>query len=67
MNEEKLQKLRKLIRPYLLRRKKEEVEASIPPLSETIIDVEMTNIQKKIYRALYEKNKNMLTQDFTGI
>ncbi len=61
MNEEKLQKLRKLIHPYLLRRKKEEVEDSIPPLSETIIDVEMTNIQKKIYRALYEKNKNMLT------
>ena len=27
---------------------------------ETIVDVEMTNIQKTIYRALYEKNKNML-------
>ena len=61
MDEEKLKKLRKLIHPYLLRRKKEEVEDSIPPLSETIIDVEMTNIQKKIYRCLYEKNKNMLT------
>jgi chromodomain-helicase-DNA-binding protein 7 len=44
----------------MLRRKKEEVEESIPPLAETIIDVEMTNIQKKIYRALYEKNKHML-------
>ena len=44
MNEEKLQKLQRLIRPYLLRRKKEEVEDSIPPLSETIIDVEMTNV-----------------------
>ena len=29
---------------------------------ETIIDVEMTNIQKTIYRALYEKNKNMLVK-----
>ena len=67
MNEDKLGKLQKLIRPYLLRRKKEEVEDSIPPLSETIIDVEMTNVQKKIYRALYEKNKNLLTQNFNGI
>ncbi len=51
----------------MLRRKKEEVEGTIPPLSETIIDVEMTNIQKKIYRALYEKNKHMLSQNFGGI
>jgi chromodomain-helicase-DNA-binding protein 7 len=37
----------------MLRRMKEDVEQSIPPLTETIIDVEMTNIQKTIYRALY--------------
>lgn len=46
----------------MLRRMKEDVEQSIPPLQETIIDVEMTNIQKTIYRALYEKNKNMLVK-----
>jgi len=67
MTEEKLEKLKKMIKPYMLRRKKEEVEGSIPPLSETIIDVEMTNIQKKIYRALYEKNKHMLSQNFSGV
>lgn len=39
---------------------KEDVEQSIPPLQETIIDVEMTNVQKTIYKALYEKNKDML-------
>lgn len=44
---------------------KEDVEASIPPLMETIIDVEMTLIQKKIYRALYERNKAML-KGFSG-
>ena len=38
------------------------MEQSIPPLQETIIDVEMTNIQKTIYKALYEKNKEMLVK-----
>lgn len=45
---------------------KEDVEQSIPPLQETIIDVEMTNIQKTIYRALYEKNKNMLIKGLSS-
>lgn len=45
---------------------KEDVEQSIPPLMETIIDVEMTNIQKTIYRALYEKNKNMLVKGLSS-
>ena len=31
-------------------------------MQETIIDVEMTNIQKTIYKALYEKNKDMLVK-----
>lgn len=41
---------------------KEDVESSIPPLQETIIDVEMTTIQKTIYRALYDKNKSVLAR-----
>lgn len=51
----------------MLRRMKEDVEQSIPPLVETIIDVEMTNIQKTIYRALYEKNKNLLVKGVSGV
>jgi len=43
---------------------KEDVEDSIPPLQETIIDIEMTMIQKTIYRAIYERNKNMLQKSF---
>ena len=46
-------KLNKLVKPYMLRRMKEDVEQSIPPLQQTIIDVEMTNVQKTIYKALY--------------
>jgi chromodomain-helicase-DNA-binding protein 7 len=50
----------------MLRRMKEDVEQSIPPLQETIIDVEMTNMQKTIYRALYEKNKSMLIKGLSS-
>eukprot|EP00357_Protocruzia_adherens_P015827 CAMPEP_0115012704 /NCGR_PEP_ID=MMETSP0216-20121206/24912_1 /TAXON_ID=223996 /ORGANISM="Protocruzia adherens, Strain Boccale" /LENGTH=2334 /DNA_ID=CAMNT_0002381845 /DNA_START=106 /DNA_END=7109 /DNA_ORIENTATION=+ len=47
---------------FLLRRKKEDVEQSIPPLQETIIDVELTTMQKQYYRAIYEKNVQFLTR-----
>ncbi len=43
------------LRPLLLRRVKEDVEKSIPPKEETIVYVEMTNLQKTFYRAVYEK------------
>lgn len=44
----------------MLRRMKEDVESSIPPLQETIIDIELTNIQKMVYKTVYEKNKGTL-------
>ncbi|KAM3144240.1 hypothetical protein pb186bvf_003702 [Paramecium bursaria] len=62
---EQVDKLNILLRPYILRRQKEDVEQDIPPLQETIIDIEMTTIQKTIYKALYEKNKSMLEQGFS--
>ena len=41
---EQVEKLHESLKPYLLRRMKEDVEASIPPLMETIVDIEMTTI-----------------------
>ena len=41
-----------MLKPYLLRRVKEDVEKLIPKLSEVIIDVEMTKKQKTIYKGL---------------
>lgn len=38
-NNEQVEKLGKVLKPYMLRRMKEDVEQSIPPLQETIIDV----------------------------
>lgn len=55
-------KLHEMIRPYILRRLKEDVEKSVPPKEETLIEVEMTVLQKQYYRALYEKNVGFLHQ-----
>ena len=63
---EQVENLNRVLKPYMLRRMKEDVEQSIPPLQETIIDVEMTNMQKTIYRALFEKNKNMLSKGLSS-
>ena len=35
---------------------KEDVEKSLKPKTETIVEVELTNIQKKYYRAILERN-----------
>lgn len=59
-SEEKLSELKKTLEPYLLRRLKEEVETSIPPLQENIIEIDLTQLQKVVYKTLYEKNKGTL-------
>ena len=41
---EQIDKLHALLRPHFLRRLKDEVEDSIPPLKETVIDVGLTPI-----------------------
>ena len=45
-----------LLKPVMLRRLKEDVEKSLAPKEETIIEVELTNVQKKYYRAILERN-----------
>lgn len=52
--------LHEVLRPYLLRRIKEDVEKSLPPKEETIVEVALTSIQKQFYRAIYEKNTTYL-------
>ena len=46
----------------MLRRLKEDVEKNLAPKEETIIEVELTNIQKKYYRAILEKNFAFLSK-----
>jgi chromodomain-helicase-DNA-binding protein 7 len=52
--------LHEMLKPFLLRRVKEDVEKSLPPKEETIVEVELTSVQKKYYRAIYEKNTSFL-------
>lgn len=59
-NMAQLEQLKARLEPFLLRRMKEDVERSIPPLQETILDIEMTNLQKMVYKTIYEKNKGTL-------
>lgn len=57
-----LEKLQQLIGPYLLRRLKEDVEKSIPPKEEIIVEVVPTNVQKQYYRAILDRNREFLMQ-----
>ena len=52
--------LHNVLKPYLLRRVKEDVEKSLPPKEETILEVTLTPIQKKFYKAIYERNTSFL-------
>jgi chromodomain-helicase-DNA-binding protein 7 len=48
--QEQVENLQRRIAPHLLRRVKEDVAKDIPPKEETIIDVELTTMQKQYYR-----------------
>ena len=55
-------KLQAVLKPMMLRRLKEDVEKNLAPKEETIVEVELTNTQKKYYRAILEKNIQFLTR-----
>lgn len=52
--------LHSVLKPYLLRRVKEDVEKALPPKEETILEVTLTPIQKTYYKAIYERNTTFL-------
>lgn len=64
--EEEVQKLQALLKPMMLRRLKDDVEKSLAPKEETIIEVELTNIQKKYYRGILEQNFSFLKKGTTS-
>ena len=64
--QEQVESLQKRIAPHLLRRVKEDVAKDIPPKQETIIDVELTTMQKQYYRAIFEHNHGFLIQSTKG-
>ena len=55
-NDDIIKQLHKIIRPFMLRRIKREVEKSLLPKIEMHINVGITETQKSIYRQLLKKN-----------
>ncbi|KAJ1450783.1 SNF2 family N-terminal domain-containing protein [Pelagophyceae sp. CCMP2097] len=51
-----IQQLHKLLRPFVLRRLKADVEKSLPPKSETILFTTLTKTQKEVYRGLLKRD-----------
>jgi SNF2 family DNA or RNA helicase len=49
----------------MLRRVKDDVAKDLPQKSETVIDVELTSIQKQYYRAIFEHNHAFLSMGVT--
>jgi len=56
-----VESLQQMISPFMLRRVKEDVAKDIPAKEETIIDVELTAVQKQYYRAIFEHNHAFLS------
>ncbi|MFT6336082.1 MAG: SNF2 family DNA or RNA helicase [Saprospiraceae bacterium] len=54
--------LRKLVKPFLLRRTKEQVAKDLPAKTESIIHVEMTAKQRVIYDAFVQRYKDYVSQ-----
>ena len=63
---EQVGRLTALLRPYLLRRTKGDVDLGLAPMRETLISVEITNFQKASYRALLEQNRALLLRGAEG-
>ena len=58
---EQVTRLHSEIGPYMLRRKKEDVDADIPNKEEILVEVDLTSIQVGYYRAILEKDRKVLT------
>ena len=65
-NVEKVSQLQRIIQPFLLRRRKCDVDSTIAAKEETIIEVELTRIQKTYYRLLLHENASTLISNITG-
>ncbi|VAH56718.1 unnamed protein product [Triticum turgidum subsp. durum] len=58
--QEVVQQLHKVLRPFLLRRLKSDVEKGLPPKKEIILKVGMSQMQKHYYRGLLQKDLEVI-------
>jgi SWI/SNF-related matrix-associated actin-dependent regulator of chromatin subfamily A member 5 len=62
VEQEVISQLHKVLRPFLLRRVKTEVEGSIPPKSELIIYTQLSAMQKEQYKNILKRDMDALYQ-----
>ncbi|KAI9800101.1 MAG: hypothetical protein M1825_004283 [Sarcosagium campestre] len=62
----KIDELSNAIKPYMLRRTKEKVENDLPPKTELILRVDISDLQQEYYRALLTRNYATLNQGAKG-
>jgi len=60
MNEAAIQLLQETIQPYMLRRHKSDVETAIKEKIETIIEVELTQVQRTAYKLTIDEHRDEL-------
>jgi SWI/SNF-related matrix-associated actin-dependent regulator of chromatin subfamily A member 5 len=56
-----ISQLHKILRPFMLRRLKADVEKSLPPKTETILFTGMSAMQKKLYKDILMRDLDTLT------
>lgn len=59
--------LHKILRPFMLRRLKADVEKSLPPKKETLLFVGMSAMQKALYKSLLLRDMNTITGGAQGV
>lgn len=62
-DENKKNKLKKLVYPFILRRTKEEVAKELPPVSEQILVCEMTEEQESLYDEVKSQYRNFILNE----
>jgi chromodomain-helicase-DNA-binding protein 4 len=66
MTSENVKELHDQIRPFLLRRTKAQVLTFLPPISQVILPVSMSHLQKQLYKSILAKSPELLKAMFTS-
>ncbi|KAK9074947.1 hypothetical protein SSX86_003266 [Deinandra increscens subsp. villosa] len=64
---EKVDELKKLVAPHMLRRLKKDAMQNIPPKTERVVPVDLSTIQAEYYRAMLTKNYQVLRNIGRGV
>ncbi|KNA15017.1 hypothetical protein SOVF_102070 [Spinacia oleracea] len=64
---DRVEELKKLVAPHMLRRLKKDAMQNIPPKTERMVPVELSSIQAEYYRAMLTKNYQILRNIGKGV